>query len=159
MKFDIKKIDDKVTARLDKMLDRSKTMRSFLNTQVYSTYKKKQINRWQTEGASEGSQWYALDPAYKKYKAEKYAKYPYSGTKMLIATGKLFQAVVGEGGEGAQFHRKVVTDTMLSIFIVKGSDFEYPQFVDDQRPFTIWSDATIHEIKKMVSDYQNAAGI
>lgn len=155
MNAKITTLENRVQKRLDGMLDRAKSMKAFLNTKVYTIYKLKQVQRWQTEGSSEGSGWHALSSGYAEYKRRRYAKYPYGGSRMLIATGRLFKAVVGP----SQDHRKVVTNTMLSIGIATGGKFYYPIYVNDVRPFDVWSDRTLKEIKKVVVDYQKAAGI
>lgn len=129
---------------LQGMLDRSKAVQGYLNRNVYRQYQNAQRARWMSENDSEGAKWKALDPKYAARKKIKFASYPGAGSKMLIATSRLFSAVVGEGSnsEGKSEHRKTATSKSLEI---KWST-PYAVYVDDARPFSEFGDKTMQEI-------------
>lgn len=135
----LKQVMSGVENNLQGMLDRSKRMQAYLNRVVYKQYQNAQRQRWITEGASElGSKWKDLDPKYKERKKKIFATYDGRGTKMLIATGRLYKSVIGPGAD----HAKVVTDKRLEVLWTT----PYSVYVDEERDFTTFSDKTMEEI-------------
>lgn len=65
-------VQDGITQRLKEMTDRAKSVRSFLNSTIYTMYQNFQMQRWMTEGSSEGQSWPALNSVYAKYKLKRY---------------------------------------------------------------------------------------
>lgn len=130
---------DKINNRLDAIVGRCKSMRSYLNRVVYHQYQQAQIRRWNTENISEGQNWKPLNPQYQLAKRKRYAGFPYSGSRMLVATGTLLQSVVGTA---PRYHRKIVTNTGITIM----TTLEYAPHVADVRPFMKWSRQTKREI-------------
>lgn len=126
-------------------MDRANSIESYLNRVVVDQYQIVQRKRWMTENASEGQRWEALNPIYAASKLTRFKSYEGGGTKMLIATGKLFKSVIGPG---AGF-RKVTTPRSLTISTTN----EYAEYVDEVRPFTRYSRETIKKINQGVFDY------
>lgn len=124
--------------QLEKMLDRSRSMQSYLNRVVYSQYQNAQRKRWITEGASEGSQWQSLNPKYAEIKKVRFAAFPGAGNKMLIATGRLQKSVIGPGED----HRKIATDRDLTVSWTT----PYAVYVSEVRPFETLGDKTMSDI-------------
>lgn len=110
------------------MIEKADNPRTFIQNVIYPMYQKAQIERWNTENVSEGQQWKALNPGYAKSKLRRFAAYPYSGTKVLVATGTLLKSVVGSE---TRYHRKIVTNTGLLV----STTVEYARDVSDVRPF------------------------
>jgi hypothetical protein len=118
-------------------------MRAYLNTTVYRQIQNIQMQRWVSEGGSEGQSWKPLNPRYAEWKTKKYADSPGSGKKMLIATGQLASGVIGpvDGGDALglrgpyRSHLKVVSEK--EIFVgVNGSLVQYAYDVNQERNFS-----------------------
>lgn len=116
-----------------------------MNRNVVRAYQNLQRKRWMTENESEGRKWEPLNPTYAKAKRKKWAAAPGGGRKMLIASGKLYQSVIGPG-EG---FRKVATPRQLII----STSVEYAVHVNEARPFTRWSRESIAEFQRMIKDF------
>lgn len=125
-------------ARLEGIVSRAKASRTFLNRNVLGWYRNVQRTRWMTENNSEGTQWTALNPAYKKRKLTQFRGYPGNGNTMLMATGALFKSVIGPGPG----FRKVVTDRQLII----GTSIPYASYVDEVRTFTTYGEESRREL-------------
>ena len=144
-------IEKGIQKSLNDLLNRTLGIRTYLNTVVYDQYKNAQRKRWMTEGASEGESWKQLDPKYAAWKMRKFANKPGGGRKMLIATGRLFAAVVGEAaGEGQKTeHRKIVTNKSIEIAWTT----PYAPYVDEIRDFSEFGDRTTEDIEEGIADY------
>lgn len=161
-------IQNGIQENLDAMLKRSKSLRGYLNRVVYRQYQDAQLQRWMTEGASEGAKWKALSPSYAKYKTIRYgggprrrggnwASYPGAGTKTLIATGTLVSGVIGpmQGSSsfglrlGSENHRKVVTERSIEIH----TTVSYAEKVNEIRQFVGLGRATSQKIAQGVMRY------
>ena len=153
----------------DNLISRANAARTVLSVNVYKIYQNAQRKRWMTEGASEGKKWKALSPAYierKKImygggqkhkwiggrgkgrpwtKAGKWPSYPGKGTKMLIATNRLYESVVGPHAD----HRKMVTEKRLIV----GTRVKYAHDVNKVRPFNHWSKDTLDKMRLAVSKH------
>lgn len=140
-----KKIEADVTAKLRGMAQRASAVRGFMIRNIYPMYQNAQRERWMTENTSEFSRWEKLDPIYAARKRKEFAEYEGGGTKMLIATGKLFHSVIGPG-EG---FRMVATNTGLTI----ATSIEYAPFVNEKRPFREWSPRTIKKMRDAIADF------
>jgi hypothetical protein len=138
-----------ITQKLNGMVNRVNGIQAYLNRVVYAQYQKAQIARWQSENKTEGEIWERLDSKYASYKLKACAKYPYSGTKMLIFKGTLFQSVVGKGGGGSKYHRKVTDKRSITI----GTALPYATYVNKARPFWEFGEKTIDEIKQGIMDF------
>lgn len=181
------KLESGVEKRLQDLTERSKSMRSFLNGTIYALYQQVQLNRWQTEGASETGQWASLSEGYAQRKKIMYGggpkhkwiggqgenrpwevsgtwpSYPGAGTKVMIATGRLASSVIGpnpiwKGGE--RFHRKLVTDTSITIQVdssqsKEGKDpgSEYFVYANQKREFMKFSQVTRDKFKQACRDF------
>jgi hypothetical protein len=134
----MKQVLSGIEDNLNGMLDRSKRMQAYMNRVVYKQYQNAQRSRWMSEGNSEGDPWKALNPKYKERKKIIFAAYEGQGTKMLIATGRLFKSVIGPGAD----HKKIVTDKSIEV----AWSTPYAVYVDEVRPFTEFGDKTMGEI-------------
>jgi len=141
MKAQIDILKDALTPHLDGMLKRASSsgIRAYLSRVVYKQYQDAQIERWNTENRSEGPRWKRLNPAYEKSKRKRFAKYPYGGTKMLVATGRLLKSVVGTD---RRYHRRVVLHYAMEILVT----LPYAPNVNAERNFTQFGQRTKREI-------------
>ena len=139
-------VTDGISQVFKGMLQREKALQSYLNRNVLEQYRNIQRKRWMTENLSEsGIKWTRLNVNYAKRKRKIYAAYEGSGTKMLVATGKLYKSVIGPG-EG---FRKIVTPRSLYL----ATTVEYAPHVNDARSFTEYSPASIREIRLSVARF------
>lgn len=136
----LKKTYDKITEKLDRMIDRAKSTQAYFARIAYPMYQRAQIERWQTENMSQGDRWKPLKPGYAKYKLRKYAGMDYGGSKILIATGKLLKSVVGPG----QGHVAVFKNQFMEI----GTLVDYAPDVAEERPFMKFGRETIDDWNK-----------
>ena len=137
-------VQDGITKQLNAMATRARTVQAFLNSTIYTMYQNLQMQRWMTEGSSEGEGWPALNSSYARYKLRRYGggpkykwiggmgegrpwepdgswpSFPGGGSKMMIGTTRLVSAVIGPNdtyNEGLRFHRKVVDATSIRISV------------------------------------------
>lgn len=136
MKAAITSISKTIEKRLEAMVEQARMTRAFLERVVYQEYLKAQRKRWMTEGASDGwgalEKWKPLNAKYAAWKKRRFASAPGGGTKMLIASMRLFNAVIGKG-DG---HKKLISDKSIVI----GVDVPYAKYVNSARPFFVFSD-------------------
>lgn len=132
------------------MVSRVGKLQGYVNRVIYEQYKEAQRDRWETEGASEGRPWPQLSQKYARQKLKRYATYPGSGRKLLIATGKLVDAV---SGKDSTFHRKLVTNDKMIISVT----VPYGSFVNERRPFMRMGEATIKKMRDGLIKYMRGA--
>lgn len=152
VKASIKSVNNSIQKKLQQMVEQTRQTRAFLERVVYPSYLKAQMKRWMSEGRSDGvgalQAWKPLSSRYSAWKKVRYASAPGGGTKMLIATMRLFNAVTGKG-EG---HKKLISDKSIII----GVDVPYAKYVNASRPFFIFSDPFMDGLrdkyKKFISD-------
>lgn len=152
------------------MVQAAKDPRTFLVRVAYPAYQNAQRERWMTEGASQGSSWKPLNPAYRKYKLRRYGggtkynwiggqgqgrpwvpagtwpTYPGKGSKMMIATNTLYASVTGDSTKN---HRRVIDNRSMKIF----TTVEYSEDVDKVRSFTIFKDSFIKDLQLQYEAY------
>lgn len=128
------------------MLKRSQLVRGWLNRVAYPIIIKAQRLRWMTQGASEGEGWAPLNPSYARYKLRKFAEFPGSGRKILIATGNLVNSVTGDDRKD---HYKLVKENRLEV----GTLLSYARFVNEARNFTDLGPDTEHKLATGLRDY------
>lgn len=120
---------------------------AFLVRVAYPMYQKFQRKRWMTRNVSEGMQWKPNALRYSEWKKIKYASFPGGGTKVMIATGRLFQSIIGPSPD----HRRIIRGTKMII----GTSVEYASYAGDIRPFFPLSDKSrntiVREFKKWIS--------
>ena len=165
--------------RLIDMIGRGKDKKAAF-ARVYPAYQALQTERFQTENASEGEAWKALNPEYAKYKPRRYGggprrkskkreagqwnSYPGQGSKILVGTGMLAGAVIGPSAgspftDGTANHRAIFTSEQMVILVEQsgenpdGNPFNYPQFVESHRPFMSFSSASIESMKDEVRQF------
>lgn len=146
-KISLKVSVDGISKYLEKMLDRSRLIEGWLNRVAYPTLIKVQRVRWQTEGASEGSTWAAIDQNYATKKLSLFRDYPGSGRKLLIATGRLIQGMTGENKSD---HYKLVTKSSLEMGTV---GIDYAAYVDEKRDITTLSKETTSKLSDSLGKY------
>lgn len=134
------------TQRLDEMVSRAKNIKSYMVRVAYPQYQRAQIERWETENKSEGVQWKPLNERYAEYKLKTFAGYDYGGTRMLVATGLLFQSVVGTE---RKYHRRIVADWGFEVRVT----LPYAPYVNRVRPFMVFGDRTRGEILRGMRNY------
>jgi hypothetical protein len=162
----IKMVGGGVIDNLNSMIEKGKSSKAFLARVAYPMYQARQMKRWITENASEGSHWKALNTNYKEWKRINYAGYPGNGEKMLIRTGALLGSVIGKElqgnpdetqvnekgvtsfsgnlGSGKPKHFVMVTDTTLIV----GTEVEYAKHVNSVRPMFTFKQEFYREIKE-----------
>lgn len=154
VKASVVSTENKIMNRLNDMIKNVKDVRGFLERVVYPTYLKAQRRRWMSENQTDGhgdlGGWDPLNPAYARRKKIRWAAAPGGGTKMLIASGRLFKAVIGEGPG----HRKIVSERSIII----GVDIPYAKHVNARRPFFIFSDEMMDGIKKKYAQHLRTRG-
>ena len=138
----LKTVDNTILKQLQSMMDRAKMAQGYLDRVVYKQYQNRQRKRFITQGNSEGTEWPSLNPKYAQQKLKRFASFPGGGRKMMIATGRLQQAVIGPGGE----HRKVSTNSRL---IVSWTT-PYAVYTEDVRPVNVWDEK---QTKQMYEDF------
>lgn len=156
MTIKLKVLDDQASAELDRMAARSDAIRGFLARVVYPFYQNLQLERWESDGGSQGDYWAALSPAYAFWKARKYASTAHRGEKILIASGRLLNSVVGRadlGGvnnsQGQSEHRRLIENRSMKIFTTT----PYAEYVDAARSFTGIASSDMERIKDAIGKY------
>lgn len=139
------KVFSDIEKKIDAMVARSNRIQGYLNRVVYRQYQNAQRKRWMTENVSEGERWLPLNPAYAARKREVFASYRGAGRKMLIATGRLSQAVIG----GSDEHKKTVTNRQMTI----AWSTPYAVYVEEVRPFAEFSDKTMEGINNGLAEF------
>lgn len=99
-----------VRDKLDGMIKRGGSPESFLVRVAYPLYQARQSKRWITEGASENVTWQTLNANYAKWKTTRFANYAGNGTKMLIATGRLAESVIGRPLKSGMDTKEIIID-------------------------------------------------
>lgn len=160
----LKVVKDTLKKRLAQLREPSNLMRSFWQREMYPFYQKKQIERWQTEGKSEGFAFPKLKPQTVKRKERQKerdpAKYP-GGRKKLVHEGTLVSSVVGpiESSEfsprGKEYHRKMITPKKFKV----STTIPYGLFVIDwmrskgSKSFMKFGEKTHGEMRSMIKSY------
>jgi hypothetical protein len=145
------------------LLTKTSAVNAILNRDIFPDYKRKQIERWKTEGESEDESWDALNPTYSAWKRRVYSGYPYAGARMMVATGLLLKQTV-------QTPKKVVRNGTMFITItanttarerpvgLRGKKLKrpsrkenYAKFANEARNFTHFGSTTRREWRKMVA--------
>lgn len=145
LNISVKQIEKGINRTIEGYLDRANSIESYLNRVVVDQYRIVQRKRWMTENASEGQRWESLNPDYARAKLTRFKSYEGAGTKMLIATGKLYKSVIGPGTG----FRKITTPRSLTISTTN----EYAEHVDEVRTFTLFSRETWNKITQGIYDY------
>lgn len=127
----IKKLSSQIEDNLTQMVQRSDNAAFVLQRIILPQYIQAQADRWMSEGASQGFQWKALNAAYKSRKKVRFASYPGSGTKMMIATSDLVDAVLQRNN----YSLKMISGKKMTI----STSLDYAKHVDDARTFTKFS--------------------
>lgn len=141
-----KQLENNIEKDLLQMVRRSHNFRALFNRVIYPMFQKAQMARWSTENQSEGGRWEPLNPKYKELKLEKYKESPpYNGTKMLIATNRLIDSVIGPSAD----HRKIVEPKRLII----ATAVPYAKYVNAKRNFTDFGRITENRILNVVRLY------
>jgi hypothetical protein len=127
----LKKKVSSIEKRLNSMLENANKAPAFFARVVEPEYKSAQAERWKSENKSQGAPWTRLDPEYKKQKLKRYADYPGSGTKTMIATNRLVNSILGKSQE----YRQVIGDKKMVI----STTVPYAEFADADRSISKFS--------------------
>jgi hypothetical protein len=142
----VEQIKNGVDAFHAKLLDKAKGVSGFLARDVYTIYQNAQVERWQTENASEGSTWERINPLYAKSKLKRFAAYPGQGQRLMIATSRLVKAATGQD---LADHRRLITDTSMEIHVT----VPYGKYAEEVRPFMKFSPQTIKTMRDTMVKY------
>lgn len=148
MDVKLRKVQSTVDKKLSGMIKKFKSGQAFLQMQIYPRYLEHQQFRWQTEN---WGAWKDLNSDYAEKKKRVYASYPGGGIRMMIATGRTINAVLGRN----KFHRKIVTEKSLIVGIggtEPDGDLEYAKYAGAMRPFMDFENAMG---KRFVKDAKN----
>ena len=123
----VKLVKNSALKWLDEVQKRSSDdmIRGWLNRKAYPEILKMQMRRWETQNNISGEgwePWRPLNPKYAKSKLKRFADYPGGGRKMLIATGRLVDSMIGRSRE----HRKTVSARSLEV----SSTVPYGKYID-----------------------------
>lgn len=143
------KTKDGVQRNLQAMVQRGKSVSSFLQRVIFPFYQQAQINRWQSEGSSEGLAWEPLNPVYAKRKAKIFAAYPGAGRALMVATGKLAKGVQAQD---SSLYYKLISDESMTISVNLGA-IPYAPYPGVMRPYMTFSDDTTQSWKDMITKY------
>lgn len=135
----IEQTEAKALKNLRSIVKQGKNSRTFLQMKAYPIYIKAQMKRWMSENTSQGSQWKALDPRYAARKKKDWWGWEGNGTKMMIASGRLYKSVIGAGAG----HYKMITDKEMIV----GTDVEYAKYAGAIRPIVEFNKAFIAKLK------------
>lgn len=136
------------------MAQRASVVDGWLNRVAYPEILKAQKQRWMTKGASEGNTWDEITPSYAKRKLRRFADYPGSGRRLLIATGRLAYSMTLDnslrGPKSTESdHGKIVGNNRLEI----ESFVPYGKYVNEDREFTTLGKETTKRLADMLHDY------
>lgn len=137
----LQKTSDGITQSLLAMLDRGRSAGAYLDRVVWPKYQAAQIQRWETENASQGDTWKQLNPDYEKKKKVKFAAYPGAGQVKMVATSRLAQ---GAQGRNTEYFMRTVDESSIQVAI-NLSTLPYASYAAKSRPFMSFSAATLDE--------------
>lgn len=136
----------------------SRISRGYLKSKRFMRiYSNIQRERWQSQGGSEGQTWKPLNQKYSERKRQVYKSYPGSGTKILIATGRLLSGILPEGERGMLSEsykddfKSILHPSKPELTISTGAP--YAKYVDETRPFMTLSDGSKEYIKDDFNQY------
>lgn len=166
----IRKTKDGFSQQMKDMITRSKSAQGGF-ARIYALYQKFQLQRFMSTGSSEEQNWATLSKDYaqsklrifgggprrasKKRAAGNWNSYPGNGRQMMIATGTLAGAVIGQGApfSGTDRHRAMFTATSMNISVEnsgqngEGKPFNYGAYADQKRSLMKFSTAHIQQMK------------
>jgi hypothetical protein len=128
------KTRDDIAKDLEAIAERGASFQSYFNHILYPLYQNAQIERWESQNATQGETWAPITPVYAKQKKKKFASYPGAGTVLMVATEELYRAARGEGNS-----LKMADDTMLRVSIDLDA-LPYAKYPGVMRPFMLFSD-------------------
>jgi len=168
MKIDFKTTQDGISARLGEIISRTQGLSTVLRRNVFPIYVNAQIERWNTEGASEKLGWKPLNRRYAEYKVRKFGggpkfrffpsmggrniigtyspSYPGGGTKMMIATNRLIDSVIGKTNK---YHKRIISNKGMTI----STTVPYAKHADENRTFSKWSPETTKRMLAPIMKY------
>lgn len=133
-----KQTQNAIEKNLEGLLSRTHSVSSYLNRILFRQYQKAQIERWQTENASQGSQWAPISEMYARRKRKKFASAPGGGNVIMTATGRLMSGA--QATDSAYFFKKV-TDKSFTIGINVGT-LAYAVYPGVMRPYMEFNEET-----------------
>lgn len=146
----IKAVSDGVTIKLDTMIKRAESFEQFFKRNLRNRYLTAQQRRFETENNSEFSSggWGPISEWYRIKKLTRFADYPGSGTKLLIATNRLMKSMLALSGD----YRELVRSTRMVISTVVG----YAPHVSEKRSLTSFNQYFYDLIRQDLKEYLRA---
>lgn len=144
-------VEDGIRKNLRAKLDRAKSVSSYLNRTLIKKFQKAQIERWQTQNASEGAIWRQIDPesAYGKWKRKNYSNSYGGGVITMIRTGDLSK---GAQLRDADKYLKIVSDVSFFVSINVGT-IPYAIYPGKDRPFMNFGKNTLDDWKAGIMQF------
>ena len=143
-----------IKQRNQEMLTRANSMQAFFKRNILKMYQDAQRKRFSTENQSEGKHWPELEGNYKTYKRKRFAAYPGSGRKMMIATDALRRATIDDVYNIA---------TNFKLFVSINPNTENPEskepvsryagYAVAERPVMLFGKTTIAKWRKAIDNY------
>jgi hypothetical protein len=130
-----RKTSDVLGKSLQAMVDRGRSLSTYFNRALFPQYQQAQIERWETQGSSQGEEWAPLTKPYATRKKKLFAAFPGAGNVLMVATGRLAS---GAQGKDAANYVKLITDSMIRVS-VNLSTLPYAKYPGVMRPFMIFS--------------------
>jgi hypothetical protein len=144
----IARIEKGVTRRMDEMLARAKASEQFFTRVIKKAYLNTQQSRWKTENAfpfCAGGEWTALDSKYAERKKRDFAGFPGQGRLMMIATGRLYDSIMGKSKD----YREIVTNRSIAW----ATTVPYAKYANEARTFSAFSKDFYGNLGKFYSEY------
>jgi hypothetical protein len=141
-----KKIQDTVTAKLEKAVKNTFFFEQFISKTFIPNFQYTQKKRWSTLNVSEGKQWEPLNSTYEAWKKKKYASSFGKGQNLMIATGRLFKSLTLDR-EG-EYDQAITSNTLVLNFNV-----EYAAYAGSIRPILQFSMSTRKKWKQLIANH------
>ena len=152
-KAGIKNVKHVIQGKLDGMLSRARDPAPYIKRKIFPKYQNVQRARWDSENNTsevDGGLWARLNPSYAARKLKIYKDEYMGGTKMMVATGTLYKAVIGENTD---FFRMIISNNRLIFALEIDKNHEYFKYTDASRTYTKFSRSFWEDIKHGLAVY------
>lgn len=168
-------VQNQVFDRLKSMVENPNFFSGWAERFAVPIYAQAQMDRWITEGGSQGDTWADLSSPYSQRKlrmfgggvrlsgankGESYPSYFGSGTKKLIASSRMLASVLppafrsGPDATHGEEYRQLTTDKSISF----STTVPYAVFADEQRSFSTWSSEFKQDLARNFARYLTSGG-
>jgi hypothetical protein len=152
-----------VASMHNKIKNAASNAQGVLARDIYGYYQEHQAKRFASVSSnsggvtSEGDNWPGLKQGpYRKYKPRRFAAYPESGLRLMVATGSLAKVAVGQvraltnpESDQTLYHRRIVSKDSLII----GISGDYVKPVNKARPFMKFGRVFWGRVKSRLKEY------